>query len=54
MPDATLHGAFAVVILLPVDQYILFMHYGLVALLGIATVMVLWFAGYVIYRLYQD
>ena len=31
-----------------------FLHYSLVGLLGLATVMVLWFAGYVVYRLYND
>ncbi len=53
MPDATLHAAFAVVILWRVEL-IPFLHYGLVTLLGIATIAVLWFAGYVLYRLYSD
>lgn len=35
-------------------ELISFLHYGLVSLLVIATIMVLWFAGYVVYRLYND
>lgn len=30
------------------------LHLGLVGMLVIATVAVLWFAGYVVYRLYND
>ncbi|GAB2655636.1 hypothetical protein GCM10027271_12670 [Saccharopolyspora gloriosae] len=35
-------------------ELIPFLHYGLVSLLVIATIMVLWFAGYVLFRLYND
>jgi hypothetical protein len=31
-----------------------FLHYGLVALLGVATIGVLWFAYYVVYRLFHN
>ncbi|GAA4853833.1 hypothetical protein GCM10025787_42140 [Saccharopolyspora rosea] len=30
------------------------LHYGLVVLLGVATVATIWFACYVVYRLYSD
>lgn len=53
MPDATPHRGLAVVILLHVDL-IAFLHYSLVGMLGLATIAVLWFAFYVVYRLYND
>lgn len=31
-----------------------FMHYGLVTLVGVAAIATLWFACYVVYRLYND
>lgn len=31
-----------------------FLHYGLVTLVGLAAVATIWFAGYVVYRLYSD
>jgi hypothetical protein len=30
------------------------LHYGLVSLVALAAVATLWFAGYVVYRLYND
>ena len=31
-----------------------FLHYGLVTLVGLAAVATVWFACYVIFRLYRD
>jgi hypothetical protein len=31
-----------------------FLHYGLISLLAVAVIAVVWFAGYVVYRLYND
>lgn len=31
-----------------------FLHYGLVTLVGIAAIATIWFAVYVVYRLYND
>lgn len=31
-----------------------FVHYGLVGMVALAAVAVLWFGGYVIYRLYRE
>ena len=35
-------------------DYIDFLHYGLVTLAGVAALATVWFAGYVVYRLYND
>ena len=31
-----------------------FLHYGLVTLVGVAAIATVWFAAYVMYRLYND
>lgn len=53
MPDATLHGAAGGGYPLRVEL-IPFLHWGLVTMVGIAAVATLWFAGYVVWRLYSD
>jgi hypothetical protein len=35
-------------------DYIDFLHYGLVTLVGLAAVATIWFACYVVYRLFSD
>ncbi|GAB3675632.1 hypothetical protein [Saccharopolyspora tripterygii] len=53
MPHATVHRGVAVVILARVEL-LDFLHYGLVTLVGLAAVATVWFAFYVVYRLYND